>query len=287
MWRVDLARSGAERNECSAYFNDLISEMYDRSWYGNLRAGELKYYCVLMRDVRALEFPVGTGRLAIPLLKAGIDVYGFDNSSEMLAQLSSKLAAASLTSERHRFIEWGALNVPYPCGENSCEVAVIGFGSFSLMHSNVSYPIEENRVLRELNRIVTNGGTIVVNDYRCVPIDRAKLDEPRVFNHRHQHPLHGELLEEQIAHLKVEPNRLINDQVVRYRQNRLVRVSDGYVLKESTEVTPIWDAEGFRVLGEDAGFEYMRGEVVDFYVDRTINHVFAKRRDISPRPCDA
>lgn len=38
----------------------------------------------------ALEFGVGTGRLAIPLAEAGIDVTGIDHSPKMLDQLRSK-----------------------------------------------------------------------------------------------------------------------------------------------------------------------------------------------------
>lgn len=280
MWDSQQISSRAERNEPSAYYNNLISEMYDSSWYGRLTEDELNYYASLMEGERCLEFPTGTGRLAIPLLQRGIDIYGFDNSAEMLTSLRDKLSALGMSAEAKRFITWGALNTPYPCAPKSFGVAAIAFASFSLMHSNMGSPVEENRVLRELNRVLRKGGTVVINDYRTGRIDYDALKRGQVFNHTHKHPVHGDILEEQISEFRVEPNPLLPNQVIRYRKNRLMRISDGDVLGESSEVTPLWDVETFPVLGADAGFEYLRGEVVHFYDDVTINHVFRKRHDV-------
>ena len=233
-----------------------------------------------MHGGRAREFPVGTGRLAVPLLERGVDLYGFDNSPEMLRQLLGKLAERAMQEESTRFNAWDALHTPYPCTPQTFDVAAVAFASFSLIHSNMTTPVEDNRVLRELNRLLPVGGRVVVNDYRTTLIDRQRLDEPHVFDHVHTHPVHGEILEEQRSRFRVEPNRLVHDQVIRYRTSRLVRISDGTVLRESTEVTPIWDIASFRVLGKDAGLEHVASELVDFYADETINHVFVKRHDL-------
>jgi ubiquinone/menaquinone biosynthesis C-methylase UbiE len=280
MWNQMEVSLQSERNEPSAYYNNLISEMYDTSWYGAIKDAEVQYYAAMMTGKPALEFPTGTGRLAIPLLKAGIDLYGFDNSTGMLALLKDKLKEHCLENHEHRFVHWGALNTPFPCAPKSFAVVAIAFASFSLMHSNVASPIAENRVFREANRILEQGGKLVINDYRTGKIDFEAIKQKQIFNHTQRHPIHGDILEEQISTFKIEPNALIANQVVRYRHNRLVRVSDGVVLSESAEVTPIWDVDGFKLLGEDAGFEYVKGEVVDFYQDQTINHVFRKERDI-------
>jgi SAM-dependent methyltransferase len=47
---------------------------------------------------RALEFGIGTGRLAIPLSAAGIEVHGIDNSAGMLDVLKTKPRAAGIRS---------------------------------------------------------------------------------------------------------------------------------------------------------------------------------------------
>ena len=47
----------------------------------------------LAGDGRALEFAVGTGRLALPLAQRGVPVVGIDNSEAMLARLREKSGA--------------------------------------------------------------------------------------------------------------------------------------------------------------------------------------------------
>ena len=46
----------------------------------------------------AVEFAVGTGRIAVPLAKAGVDVHGIDFSEPMLAELRAKPGAASVAT---------------------------------------------------------------------------------------------------------------------------------------------------------------------------------------------
>lgn len=48
----------------------------------------------LAGDGRALEFGVGTGRIALPLARRGVPVHGIDSSRAMLAQLADKPDAA-------------------------------------------------------------------------------------------------------------------------------------------------------------------------------------------------
>ena len=59
--------------------------------------GEIEFYLELAREARALglatlELACGTGRIAIPLAREGIDIVGLDNSSEMLARAQDKSA---------------------------------------------------------------------------------------------------------------------------------------------------------------------------------------------------
>jgi SAM-dependent methyltransferase len=51
-----------------------------------------------LADGAALEFGVGTGRLAIPLARRGIDVVGVDVSPEMLAELAAKSGGERVTT---------------------------------------------------------------------------------------------------------------------------------------------------------------------------------------------
>jgi SAM-dependent methyltransferase len=50
----------------------------------------------LAGDGRALEFAIGTGRLAIPLTERGVPVVGIDNSEHMVARLREKPGAQDI-----------------------------------------------------------------------------------------------------------------------------------------------------------------------------------------------
>lgn len=52
--------------------------------------------CGLAGSGRALEFAIGTGRLAIPLLRRGVPTAGVDLSPAMVARLREKISAAEL-----------------------------------------------------------------------------------------------------------------------------------------------------------------------------------------------
>ena len=72
-------------------------------WYDDLLSGEktdIKYYTDLLNesDGPVLELACGTGRVLIPLIKAGIPCYGIDLSEDMLDIARKKLASEKLSS---------------------------------------------------------------------------------------------------------------------------------------------------------------------------------------------
>jgi len=64
-------------------------EMYDPA----LLAATAGFLAAIARGGRALEFGIGTGRVALPLSERGIEVCGIDISADMLAQLHRKPGA--------------------------------------------------------------------------------------------------------------------------------------------------------------------------------------------------
>ncbi|MBD2019950.1 class I SAM-dependent methyltransferase [Leptolyngbya sp. FACHB-36] len=78
-------------------------------------------------DGRILEAMVGTGRLLIPLLKAGLHVEGIDASPEMLAVCQRNCAERNLNPVLHR----GAIETLDLPGKFSA--IVVAFGSFMLL----------------------------------------------------------------------------------------------------------------------------------------------------------
>ena len=82
-----------------------IADLYDLS-YGDI-LDDVDFYESLARisDGPVLELGVGTGRVALPLARAGYDVTGLDGSASMLAQARRNLASASLQTGGLELIE--------------------------------------------------------------------------------------------------------------------------------------------------------------------------------------
>ena len=56
------------------------------------------YKTVLSGSTNVLELGIGTGRVAIPLSKMGIKVFGVDNSADMLSRLEKKIKKENITN---------------------------------------------------------------------------------------------------------------------------------------------------------------------------------------------
>jgi SAM-dependent methyltransferase len=72
-------------------YGEAFADVYD-DWYERL--GDLQATVATLRELAAggpvLELGVGTGRIAIPLAAAGVEVVGLDASEAMLARLRAK-----------------------------------------------------------------------------------------------------------------------------------------------------------------------------------------------------
>lgn len=75
------------------FFDDAVAATYDRL-HGETAPGELSLMVdrleALATDRTALEFAIGTGRVALPLAARGISVAGIDYSWAMIQQLRKK-----------------------------------------------------------------------------------------------------------------------------------------------------------------------------------------------------
>jgi SAM-dependent methyltransferase len=73
------------------------ANMYDEFHKGLMDdEGAVAALAALAGDGPALEFGVGTGRLAVPLAERGVEVVGVDLSPEMLAKLKEKSSAVTV-----------------------------------------------------------------------------------------------------------------------------------------------------------------------------------------------
>jgi SAM-dependent methyltransferase len=70
-------------------YGERIAEVYDQ-WYSEFDQSSISTLVELSQGGRVLELGIGTGRIALPLHHAGIEVHGIDASQTMLAKLKAK-----------------------------------------------------------------------------------------------------------------------------------------------------------------------------------------------------
>jgi SAM-dependent methyltransferase len=78
--------------EVAATYDAATSGMYDQSVIDCV----VDVLAELAGDGRALEFGIGTGRIAIPLARRGVEVHGIDMSKAMVARLHEKPDGAGI-----------------------------------------------------------------------------------------------------------------------------------------------------------------------------------------------
>lgn len=111
----------------------------------------------------ALEFGVGTGRLAVPLAERGVDVTGVDISPEMLAKLKEKSSEVTV-------VESDMTTVAL---EREFAVAFIAFNSIFVLESQE----EQVELFRNAARHLRPGGRFVLETVVVKPpsADHGKL----------------------------------------------------------------------------------------------------------------
>ncbi len=80
-------------------YGDGFAEVYD-DWYADVTdvvATVDRMVTVAGAGGAVLELGVGTGRLAVPMVEAGLKVTGIDSSNAMLAQLAVRDPSSSVT----------------------------------------------------------------------------------------------------------------------------------------------------------------------------------------------
>jgi SAM-dependent methyltransferase len=84
-----LGSEGYFGERVAARYDDLSWSMFDPAVVGPA----VEMLAELAGDGAALEFAIGTGRIALPLAERGVRVVGIDNSEAMLARLREKPGA--------------------------------------------------------------------------------------------------------------------------------------------------------------------------------------------------
>lgn len=117
--------------------------------------GDIEFYQERLKGLRGsiLEPAVGNGRVYIPLLQAGFDVYGFDASEEMLALCRDECLKGSIQPKisQQKFESFSYNNL--------FEALIIPAGSFQLI-TDRSIAI---RTLQRFHQYLTPGGRLIMD----------------------------------------------------------------------------------------------------------------------------
>lgn len=142
-------------------YGQLCTEVYDLSKPLGYSAGDVEFYMQRLSGLqgRALEVGCGSGRVLIPLLQAGIQVDGLDNSTAMLDSCQSRCKQLQLNpvlieDEMHSF----TLNERY-------EAIIIPGASFQLIEGRE----RAIAALKNFHTHLATGGKLIIDLF--IPTD--------------------------------------------------------------------------------------------------------------------
>jgi SAM-dependent methyltransferase len=158
---------------------DAIARIYD-PWSVSVTE-DVEFYVeeALASGGPVVELAVGTGRIAVPIAKAGVRVIGVDQSTEMLAvarELAAREGVGTLLDARVGDMREPPVDTPVP-------LVIIPFRSLLHMPDEA----EKLRVLRAAAALLTPGGRLVFDVFAPSAEDIAETNgrwlerEPDIF----------------------------------------------------------------------------------------------------------
>lgn len=137
-------------------YGPLCTEVYDLTKkVGQSFGGDIEYYTERLKKNggRTLEAMVGSGRVIIPLLEAGIEVDGTDYSGEMLASCQQRLDEKGLSAN---LFQSNLQNLILP---QKYKNIIIPGGSFLLIEKRE----ESKQALKQIFNHLEEGGNLILD----------------------------------------------------------------------------------------------------------------------------
>lgn len=133
-------------------YGEQIADVYD-AWYSGYEEATLTTLGELAQGERLLELGIGTGRIALPLQRRGMEVHGIEASPAMIAKLRAKADGAQ---------------IPVMLG-NMADVAVEGHYGVIYVLFNTFLGLltqdEQLRCLENVTRHLTPAGCFVIEAF--------------------------------------------------------------------------------------------------------------------------
>ena len=139
-----------------ATYGDAIADVYD-DWYGDVSdvEGTVATIVALADGGPVLELGIGTGRLALPLRAAGVEVNGVDASAAMVERLRTKPGGADLP------VVVGDFSERLPTVEGGFAVVLVAFNTLL----NLTAPGAVEGCLALVSSHLRPGGALVVEAF--------------------------------------------------------------------------------------------------------------------------
>ena len=225
---------------------DHIADIYATDMGRSMPFDDIAWYVERARQAGGpvLELGCGTGRVLLPMARAGLPVTGVDRSLPMLAQLRNEARAQG--------------TAPLVAQMDMRELGLAGhFHCIVLAYSLITYvwdPAQAVALLRDLRERLAPGGQLVVDSFIPKPM-RHFTD----FQHDYQRAHRQGTLErsKKITSLDQHRHRIERRYVLRDETGRIERVIDTTDVIRPYEVAELHElARGAGLMVADCSFDY-------------------------------
>jgi len=181
---------------------DLLARVYDDDMGRNVAGHDVDFYvrAALSAGDSALELGCGTGRITLPLVRAGLSVTGVDRSRPMLQVLEKKTKTELSSTERERLrIE------PMDMRELALDAR---FDSVLCPYSAFTYLVsagDRRRALERIHAHLGRGGNFVLDVFVPDPEIHARATQEPIVDYQRQRPDGTWLERSRTLHIDVEP----------------------------------------------------------------------------------
>lgn len=143
-------------------YGDIWASIYDEQWTG---VGAVESTIARLKELAgdgpALELAIGTGRIALPLKEAGVEVHGIDISEAMVAKLRAKPGGDSIPVTMGDFADVGV--------DGTYRLIFLVFNTLFALTSQE----DQIRCFTNVAKHLEPGGTFVIE---CFVPDLARFD---------------------------------------------------------------------------------------------------------------
>ena len=126
---------------------------------------------ILRKDLKILDAGCGYGRIAIPLLNKGYDVYGIDLSKRLIGELKKEHSSKGIN---HRFKVADMCDLPFK--NNTFDVVLCLWSSFDAL----LFRREQVRALKEMRRILKKDGFAFIEGFTFMKTTQEDIENGNV-----------------------------------------------------------------------------------------------------------